>query len=70
MEDKHYNRIEEGEKIKAAQDRKEQIELGKLKMNMFLIHKWDIIREKVFSFVPVKLIFREPRLLKHVTSSL
>jgi hypothetical protein len=37
----------EMEKIKTNNERKEELEMNKLKRNVFLINKWDIIREKV-----------------------
>ena len=39
------------EKVIICKERKEEIEIEKYKRNIFLLHKWDILREKVIRFV-------------------
>jgi hypothetical protein len=35
------------EKVELCKERKQEIELERYKRNIFLLHKWDILREKV-----------------------
>ena len=43
------------EKVEICKERKQEIELDRYKRNVFLLHKWDILREKVSRQPPLHL---------------
>jgi len=40
------------EKVVIFKERKDEIEIEKYKRNVFLLHKWEILREKVSEITP------------------
>ena len=60
------------EKVEVCRERKMEIELDRYKRNVFLLHKWDILREKVsltlllpFNSYSLIFVFRGCNMRRH-----